>query len=144
MLTPLHFVVVISTLVTLIACVSIHGVAAAFLMRRLSALKLHAAACVILMVLGLFVAHVIEIWLYGVVAWTLVQFDGAGAVIGQQDVITVLDHVYFSAVSYTTLGYGEVYPVGPIRFIFGTEALTGFMLITWSASITFLQMQRFW
>lgn len=144
MLTPQHYVVAVATLVTLIACVSIHGVAAAFLMRRLSALKLHAAGCVILMVLGLFVAHVIEIWLYGAVAWTLVQFEGAGAVIGQHEVTTILDHVYFSAVSYTTLGYGEVYPVGPIRFIYGTEALTGFMLITWSASITFLQMQRFW
>ena len=144
MLTPLHFVVAVATLATLIACVSIHGVTAAVLMRRLSALKMHAAACVILMVLGLFVAHVIEIWLYGVVAWALVQFEGVGAVVGHYEVTTVLDHVYFSAVSYTTLGYGEVYPVGPIRFIFGTEALTGFMLITWSASITFLQMQRFW
>jgi hypothetical protein len=26
----------------------------------------------------------------------------------------------------------------------GTEALTGFLLITWSASFTFLEMQRFW
>ncbi|TDT41388.1 ion channel [Halospina denitrificans] len=144
MLTPIHFVVATATLATLVVCVSIHGVAAAFLMRRLPALKLHAAATVILMVLGLFVAHVVEIWLFGILSWTLVQFEGAGAVVGQQDVMTVLDHVYFSAVSYTTLGYGEVYPVGPIRFIFGTEALTGFMLITWSASITFLEMQRFW
>ena len=144
MLTLPHFVVAIATLTTLIACVGIHGLAAAVLMRRLAALKMHAAACVILMVLGLFAAHVIEIWLYGVVAWTLVQIEGVGAVIGQHEMLTVLDHVYFSAVSYTTLGYGEVYPVGPIRFIFGTEALTGLMLITWSASITFLQMQRFW
>jgi hypothetical protein len=26
----------------------------------------------------------------------------------------------------------------------GTEALTGFLLISWSASFTFLEMQRFW
>ena len=144
MLTLTHLIVAIATIATLIACVSIHGMAAAFLMRRLSAFKLHAATCVILMVLGLFVAHVLEIWLFGILSWTLAQLEGAGAVVGQHDVMTLLDYVYFSAVSYTTLGYGEVYPIGPVRFIFGTEALTGFMLITWSASITFLEMQRFW
>ncbi len=33
---------------------------------------------------------------------------------------------------------------GPIRFIGGTMALTGLVLITWSASFTFLEMERFW
>jgi hypothetical protein len=26
----------------------------------------------------------------------------------------------------------------------GTEALTGFVLIAWSASFTFVEMERFW
>ena len=34
-------------------------------------------------------------------------------------------------------------PVGAIRFLVGTEALTGFVLVTWSASFTFVEMQRF-
>lgn len=55
-----------------------------------------------------------------------------------------LDYVYFSAITYTTLGYGDLVPTGPIRFLTGTEALIGLMLITWSASITFLEMQRHW
>jgi hypothetical protein len=56
----------------------------------------------------------------------------------------LFDSVYFSAVVYTTLGLGDVVPHGAIRFMAGTEALTGFLLITWSASFTFLEMQRFW
>jgi hypothetical protein len=55
-----------------------------------------------------------------------------------------LDSIYFSAVCYTTLGLGDIIPAGAIRFLVGTETLTGFVLITWSASFTFVEMERFW
>jgi hypothetical protein len=47
-------------------------------------------------------------------------------------------------VCYTTLGLGDVVPTGAVRFLAGVEALSGFVLITWSASFTFLEMERFW
>ena len=56
----------------------------------------------------------------------------------------LLDFVYFSATVYTTLGFGDLVPTGAVRFLAGTEAVTGFLLISWSASFTFLEMQRFW
>lgn len=143
MLTQAHGIVVAGTLVALIASVILHCMVATALMRRFDGTGIRQSSCMVLMVLGLFVAHVIEIWLFGVVSWFMAQVEGAGSVAGGH-VSGVMDYIYFSAVTYTTLGYGEVYPVGPIRFIFGTEALIGFMLITWSASVTFLQMQRFW
>jgi hypothetical protein len=31
-----------------------------------------------------------------------------------------------------------------MRFLIGTESLTGFVLITWSASFTCLEMEQFW
>ena len=46
--------------------------------------------------------------------------------------------------SYTTVGFGDVSPVGSIRLLAGTCALTGFVMITWSASFLFLEMERFW
>jgi hypothetical protein len=49
-----------------------------------------------------------------------------------------------SAMTYTTVGFGDVVPVGAIRFVAGLEALTGLVMITWSASYTFLEMQRDW
>jgi hypothetical protein len=39
---------------------------------------------------------------------------------------------------------GEIVPVGPIRFLTGMEAVGGLLLITWSASFTFIEMQRYW
>ena len=52
--------------------------------------------------------------------------------------------MYYSIVTYTSLGLGDVYPVGHIRFITGIEVLNGLMLITWSASFTFIAMKRLW
>jgi hypothetical protein len=91
---------------------------------------------------GVLCLHVAEIWLFGVVIWTLLLWPECGAVSGQAP--HLFDAVYFSAVTYTTVGFGDIVPTGPIRFLSGTEALTGFVLITWSASFTYLEMDRFW
>jgi hypothetical protein len=45
---------------------------------------------------------------------------------------------------YTTVGFGDLIPSGPIKMITCAEALAGLALITWSASFTYLQMQRLW
>jgi hypothetical protein len=91
-------------------------------------------------VLGL---HVLEIWIFGLSIWGLMAFPNAGVVAGAHP-LALLDAVYMAAVTFTTVGFGDLAPVGPIRFISGTMALTGFVLITWSASFTFLEMERFW
>lgn len=91
--------------------------------------------------------HVVEIWIFGVVVWLLLQWPACGniaGVLGAAGAPGLLDAVYFSAITYTTVGFGDVVPVGPIRFLAGTEALTGFLMIGWSASFTYLEMERFW
>jgi len=37
-----------------------------------------------------------------------------------------------------------VFPIANVRLIAGVEALTGLMLIGWSASFTYLAMEKFW
>jgi Ion channel len=76
--------------------------------------------------------HVAEIWIFGGAVWGLLHALG------------LLDAVYMAAVTFTTVGFGDLAPVGPIRFLAGTMALTGFVLITWSASFTYLEMTRDW
>lgn len=98
---------------------------------------------VLKVVAGLFMLHVAEIWLFGLAFWGLLHWPGAGAMHGAV-APALLECVYLSAVTFTTVGFGDLAPVGPIRFLAGTEALTGFMLITWSASFTYLQMERHW
>ena len=53
-------------------------------------------------------------------------------------------HFYFSIASYTTLGIGDILPHGNIRIVAGLEALNGLVLVAWSASFTYLIMERLW
>ena len=55
-----------------------------------------------------------------------------------------MDSVYFSFTNFTTLGFGDIEPFGSIRLLVGMEALVGFVLITWTASFLFYEMQRHW
>lgn len=100
-----------------------------------------------LRVLGMMVVlltlHVAEIWIFGTGLFVATHFPGLGSVSGNGS-FQFLDAVYMSATTYSTLGYGDLVPHGPVRFLLGTEALVGLLMITWSASFTYLEMQRYW
>ena len=102
---------------------------------------------VLVLILGLLATHIAEIWIYAL-GYGLVDglegFGGIAKTAAQALPDDWLDYIYFSFVTYTAVGYGDLVPVGPIRFIAATEALNGWLLIGWSASFTFLEMQRFW
>lgn len=51
------------------------------------------------------------------------------------------DFIYYSSVVFTTVGFGDLVPVGAIRIL---TAVEGLALITWSVLFTFLAMQRLW
>lgn len=147
MLELAHYIVVGATAVTVVLAVGLHYEAfrrlADWLVRPARS-DLRTRERLLGLVLALILVHVAEIWLFGTVGWILTRFVPGGGEIGAPYAVSFLDHIYLSAVTFTTVGYGEVYPLGPVRFLFGTEALTGFALITWSASLTFLEMQRNW
>lgn len=102
-----------------------------------------ARGVLVLVVLALLIVHAAEIWLWGAAMW-LQHLYIPGAAIAGETSGGFLEFVYFSAVSYTTVGFGEIYPTGPIRFTAAFEALTGLVMITWSASFTFVVMGRYW
>jgi hypothetical protein len=52
--------------------------------------------------------------------------------------------VYFSATVYSILGFGDIIPGGPLRLLVGIESVTGLLMITWSASFTYLEMVQYW
>jgi len=85
--------------------------------------------------------HIVEVWVFGFAYFLAFSIGGVGEIVGEFS-YKILDCVYFSFVNYTTLGYGDLVPNGSIRFIAGTESLVGLVLIAWSASFTYLEMQR--
>ena len=106
-------------------------------------LNLRTQMQVLVIVVVLFLAHIIEIGFYAMTySWSVSSLDLGvfqGAPVGD-----AMSYLYYSGVIYTTLGLGDIQPEGHIRFITAMEALNGFLLITWSASFTFLAMGRLW
>ena len=92
---------------------------------------------------GALVAHVIEAWIFGIAYFLLLRDGSFGALRGLPGG-SLLDCVYFSIVTYTSLGYGDLVPVGLIRFTAGLEALTGLVLIAMTASFMYFQIEKYW
>lgn len=98
---------------------------------------------VLLSIFGALFAHIVEIWLFAFVYFWMIRSGDFGQLVGD-DGQSLLGCSYFSFTTYTSLGYGDIEPHGNIRFLAGIEALTGLVLISWTASFVFLEMQRFW
>ena len=98
---------------------------------------------IIPVVIAAFVGHTLEVWLYGAAYWALSDHLGLGTIKGV-DPQGFHDYIYFSAVTYSSLGFGDLVPTGHLRLLAGVEGLNGLILIGWSASFTYLAMERYW
>lgn len=98
---------------------------------------------IVLGVIAAITAHVIEIIVFGVAYFVIDQDETWGLLQGNFDQ-DLASSIYFSFTAYTTLGLGDIEPIGAIRFLVGLESLTGFVLITWTASFLYFEMTRVW
>lgn len=152
MVTTSGFITGFTTILLIVACVIVHYEGLSGLSRWCAHDILPPRSRIAVMILGQLVLHVIEISMFAVGYYLLsTQLDvGILTWIGAYDKaeIPLLDDLgdffYYSAVCYTTLGFGDFVPIGALRFMTGLEAVAGLVLITWSASFTFLEMQRYW
>jgi len=98
---------------------------------------------IVLGVFGALCAHAVEVWIFALSFFWMHHADGWGEFEGNFEG-SLMDCVYFSFTTYTTLGFGDVVPHGELRYLTGLEALTGLVLITWTASFLYLEMTRYW
>ena len=94
-------------------------------------------------VFGSLIAHSIEIWIFGLAYYFINKNGSLGHLDGNYDG-SLMDNIYFSYTSYTTLGMGDIEPYGHLRHLVGLESLVGLLLITWTASFLYFEMQRYW
>ena len=93
----------------------------------------------------IFLAHVVEIWIFALGYFATLQFPLMGSLVGEiSGHGALLDCAYLSFITFTTVGYGEIVAQGYLRYLMGIEALIGLILITWSASFLFIEMQKYW
>lgn len=131
------------TAVVVVACVLVHYEGLRLLSDKLPTPRHHHRRRVVFLILSLLLLHVIEIWIFGGAYYVLMHQEGFGELMGAPGA-NFIDCIYFSASVFTTVGFGDIYPVGPIRTMTGTEGVAGLTLITWSASYTFVEMLKRW
>lgn len=90
--------------------------------RRLAGLTyvLQQLGVILAVVMGLFVVHAVQIWLYALVYLTVGAFE------------TFETALYFSTSSFTTVGYGEIFMAPPWRIVSAIQSANGFLLLGWS------------
>jgi hypothetical protein len=92
---------------------------------------------------GAMISHLSQIMLFAGAYHLLRDNFGLGGFGGQfRDAFS--SFFYFSIETYTSLGIGDVYPLGSLRLVTGIEALTGLLMISWTASFSYLEMRRYW
>jgi hypothetical protein len=137
----LHALLVSSILV--VACVLIHYEVLRDTSALLGRLTMPPRPRILVVMFAVFIAHTIEVWMYAVAYYLLADHFSIGGFGGTLE-NHFTDYLYFSTSTYSSLGYGDVYPLGGLRLMAGIETIAGLVMIGWSASFTYLAMEKFW
>lgn len=98
---------------------------------------------ILLGVFAALTAHAVEVWIFAAAYYHMDKAADWGQLQGSYD-DSLWSSAYFSFTAFTTLGLGDILPTGDLRYLVGLESLTGFVLITWTASFLYLEMTRYW
>lgn len=123
-------------------CVLIHYEVLRFTSILLGRLTIPPRPRILVVMIAVFLAHALEVCLYAL-AYLLADHLEIGSFGGTLE-HHFNDYLYFSTQTYSSLGYGDIYPLGDLRIMAGIETVTGLVMIGWSASFTYLTMEKFW
>jgi len=87
-------------------------------------------ALVMVLMMLLFLLHAIQIWMYAVLYVVIEPFS------------TFEEALYFSTVTFTTVGYGDVILEGEWRMVAAIESANGFLLLGWSTAFLLQVVSR--
>ena len=128
--------------VLVVLCLVIHGFALFNLsrvmrsesalerMRHIRPLSPRGAGFTLLVVLTMFALHGFEIWIFALSYWLL------GAVEGLEGAL------YFSTISYSTVGYSDAHILTQWRLVGAFESILGVFLLGWSTAFFFRMLGR--
>ena len=122
-------------------CIGVHYEALRLASSRLIVARIAPRLRVAIAVVVALVAHLSEVIVFAI-GWSILLRTGVGLLSG--GATDPEDIFYFSLITYTSLGYGDIVPLGPVRILAGVESLVGLVLIAWTASFTYLEMRRYW
>lgn len=141
MSNPLLAQFLVSTLLVIV-CVCVHGAGLFSLsallrtetalerINRITPLSLRGALFTLSIVLAIIVLHGLQIWIFVTV------YLGIGA-IG-----TLESALYFSTISYSTVGYNDFHITPEWRLLGALESILGMILLGWSTAFFFRMLGR--
>ena len=133
---------IVNSIVVALAVI-IHHEFLLHLSKFLPRLNIRHRSKLVVSIFGALIAHSIEVWVFALAYYFMHHAESWGTLEGSYDG-SVLASVYFSCTTFTTLGFGDIQPIGDIRYLTGMESLTGLVLITWTASFLFIEMHKYW
>src|SRR4051794_24204745 len=113
MLEPFPITVLIM-IVLVGATVLFHYEGLQFVSKAVGWMNVNPRGQMLTIIFGVFLIHVVEIAMYGAAYWFGDAVVGVGNFTGIK-IITMRDLFYFSAETYTGLGYGDISPTGDLR-----------------------------
>lgn len=138
---------VLAALGLLVATIFIHYEGLGLIARQVRALSRRCHRWQLLVVmLGICMLHGLEILLYaGIMALMAALQLGQLVFIENLPGSTAgVHYIYYAAVVYTSVGFGDLVPTGGLRIVSGLAGLNGLLLIAWSASFTYIMMNKLW
>jgi len=134
--------VILTSLLLVALTAAMHYEVIHWLGERIPTLQSPARSRLMIVIFATSFSHAAQMVLYGAALYALVNWAGAGRLEGP-DGPGLAACIYFSAESYTSLGFGDIKPTGPIRMVTSIEALNGLILIGWTACYLFMEAERF-
>lgn len=128
--------------VMVVICVAIHGIglfslshalrseAATERLRHIAPLSPRGAIFTLGVVLAMFMLHGLEIWAFALLYWM------AGAVPDLENAL------YFSTISYSTVGYNDTHIASDWRLVGAFQSILGVFLLGWSTAFFFRMLGR--
>ena len=137
------FEILIIGFLTLLAAPGLFYEYMCLLLRLVLKFKLPPRGLLYTLITGIFIAHGLTITLYAIIYWVLAHWVGYNQLSGLIN-DHYLSYLYYSATTYSSLGVGDVFSEGGLRFLTGLQAINGLILITWSATIAYFSIQKMW
>ena len=87
------------------------------------------------------IAHLLEVLIFAIALQYMLSHE---MITFSTNASNFFDIFYFSGTTYTTVGYGDIVLIGNGRVLSVVESLMGLVLIAWTASFTYYEMNRRW
>ncbi len=143
MLKPIAFGIALT-----IATVGIHAVGTTWWIRRLQRLSETQPArentgpnqFLVLKILSSTAFVLLTLHILEVAVWAIAYL----AIPNLETLNSLEEATYFSTVTFTTLGYGDIVIDGPWRMFAAIQAMAGHLIFGWSTALLFAVVQRIW